>query len=87
MDLGKDNVKCQELWESLNIVDVILKYITVLDQANTEEELNKIIPNLIKSIGKYTMSDCSYIFEWKSDLKQALNMTCFIINCTKTAID
>ena len=35
MDLGKDNVKCQELWESLNIVDVILKYITALDQVNT----------------------------------------------------
>ena len=75
MDLGKDNVKCQELWEYLNIVDVILKYITALDQVNTEEELNKSIPNLIKSIGKYTMSDRSYIFEWKSYLKQALNMT------------
>ena len=75
MDLGKNDVKYQELRTSLNVIDVILKYITALDQANTEEELNKIIPDLIKSIGKYTMSDRSYIFEWKSDSKQALNMT------------
>lgn len=74
MDLGKNDVKYQELQTSLNVIDVILKYITALDQANTEEELNKIIPDLIKSIGKYTMSDRSYIFEWKSDSKQALNM-------------
>lgn len=75
MDFGKNDVKYQELRTSLNVIDVILKYITALDQANTEEELNKIIPDLIKSIGKYTMSDRSYIFEWESDLKQALNMT------------
>lgn len=68
-------MKYQELRTSLNVIDVILKYITALDQANTEKELNKIIPDLIKSIGKYTMSDRSYIFEWKSDSKQALNMT------------
>lgn len=75
MELVKNDVECQEIRTSLNVIDVILKYITELDQANTEEELNKIIPNLIESIGKYTISDRSYIFEWKSNSKQNLNMT------------
>lgn len=75
MNLNKNDVKYQGLSTSLDVVDVILKYITALDQANTEEELNKILPNLIESIGKYTISDRSYMFEWKSNSRQALNMT------------
>lgn len=75
MGLNNEYEKCQQLQTSLSIVDAILECITALDQARTEKELNQIFPNLVCSIGEYTMSDRSYIFEWSSESKTSLKMT------------
>lgn len=65
----------RELRTALDAVDVILQYITQLDQANSEEELEKIFPGLLRSMGKYTHSDRSYIFDWTSEERDILHMT------------
>lgn len=75
MHSNKKDMKYQELRTSLDAVDVIFKYITQLDQANNERELEEIFPNLLQSIGKYTMSDRSYIFEWISKSNEYMKMT------------
>lgn len=65
----------RELRTALDAVDVILQYITQLDQANSEEELEKIFPGLLQSMGKYTHSDRSYLFDWTSEARDTLHMT------------
>lgn len=47
----KEERKYQELRASLQMVDVILGYITQLDQADNEEELEQILPGLLGSMG------------------------------------
>lgn len=70
-----EGLKSQELYASLQTVDIILGYITQLDQANSEEELEQILPGFLKSIGEYTFSDRSYIFEWADMKHEVLAMT------------
>lgn len=71
----KEERKYQELRASLQMVDVILGYITQLDQADNEEELEQILPGLLGSMGQYTLSDRSYIFEWADKNHNVLAMT------------
>ena len=43
---------------------VMLRQLAALDQASSEDELNRAIPSLLESIGVLTSSDRVYVFEW-----------------------
>ena len=60
---------------ALKAVDDILENIAVLDNVSSEYELNQIMPKLLASLGKYSMSDRAYIFTWISADRQILRMT------------
>ncbi len=65
----------QKLRSTLNTVDDILEYITRLDQARSGKDLDRILPGLLGSLGEYTVSDRSYVFEWTSPEQEELHMT------------
>lgn len=67
--------KYRELRMALKAVDDILENIAVLDNVSSEYELNQIMPKLLASLGKYSMSDRAYIFTWTSADRQILRMT------------
>lgn len=75
MDQKKDTAGCRELQMAVDAMDVILTYITQLDQAGSEKELEQIFPGLLESLGRYTHSDRSYLFDWISPKQEALRMT------------
>lgn len=56
-------------------VDEVLENITMLDTVSSEEELNKIMPQLLDSLGRYSMADRSYVFSWTSEERKVLYMT------------
>ena len=47
-------------------MDSIFAKLALMNQAETEEELNARIPLLLEEIGKYTHSERVYIFDWTS---------------------
>lgn len=47
-------------------MDSIFAKLALMNQAETEEELNARIPMLLEEIGKYTHSERVYIFDWTS---------------------
>lgn len=47
-------------------MDSIFAKLALMNQAETEEELNARIPMLLEEIGKYTRSERVYIFDWTS---------------------
>lgn len=57
----KDNYKKQVM-----NMDSIFAKLALMNQAETEEELNARIPMLLEEIGKYTHSERVYIFDWTS---------------------
>lgn len=63
-----------EIERALQTVDIVLQHITRLDKAGNMEELNRILPELLKSIGHYTRSDRAYLFEWSSPEHTAFQM-------------
>ena len=65
----------QRLRTSLDAVDIILQNINQLDKVNNKQDLDRVLPELLKSIGEYTSSDRAYVFEWTSEAQKAFYMT------------
>ena len=67
--------KYEEIEAALAAVDDILEHIMVLDHISSEEELDQKMPDLLASMGKYSMSDRAYLFAWTSPDREVLQMT------------
>lgn len=67
--------KYEEIEAALAAVDDILEHIMVLDHISSEEELDQKLPDLLASMGKYSMSDRAYLFAWTSPDREVLQMT------------
>lgn len=65
----------RELQAALAAVDDVLRNITMFDAVTSEEEMSQIMPNLLASLGRYSMSDRAYAFTWASEEEQILRMT------------
>ncbi len=63
-----------EIERALQTVDIVLQHITRLDKAGNMEELDRILPDLLKSIGHYTRSDRAYLFDWATSEHKAFRM-------------
>ena len=67
--------KYKELQTALEAVDDVLGNITALDNVTSERELDRMMPELLASLGKYSMSERAYLFAWASEERQVLRMT------------
>ena len=67
--------KYREVKTALAAVDEVLENINVFDVVTSEEELNEVMPKLLASLGRYSMSERAYIFTWASEKHQVLRMT------------
>lgn len=56
-------------------VDDVLDNISILDNISSKEELNEAMPKLLASLGKYSLSDRSYIFTWTEEDRSVMKMT------------
>ena len=56
-------------------VDDVLDNISILDNISSREELDEAMPKLLASLGKYSMSDRSYIFTWTGGDRSVLQMS------------
>ena len=67
----------KERLTALDAVDDMLGHITALDSVVDEEELEDRMPDLLASMGNYSMSDRAYIFTWVSgkEQEQVMRMT------------
>lgn len=54
----------QDIRAALSAVDEVLKNISALDKASDEGELNRILPALLASMGRYAAADRAYLFGW-----------------------
>ena len=66
---------CSELRTAWAAMDMILRHITELDQAGTVEELDRILPDLLASLGRYAKSARAYLFDWADPSHTAFRMT------------
>ena len=73
--LDKNENEYRKLKIALDAANVVLESITRLDKAKTEEEIYGELPFLLESIGNFSASDRSYIFEWLTPEHDALHMT------------
>ncbi len=67
--------KYRELQIALSAVDNVLSNLTILDAVTCEDELSQAMPELLASLGRYSMSERAYIFSWASEKRQVLRMT------------
>ncbi|WP_432627329.1 ATP-binding protein [Brotaphodocola sp.] len=67
--------KYRELQAVLGTVDEVLDNLAMFDNVASMEELNRMMPDLLASLGHYSMSDRAYLFTWTSDSREALRMT------------
>lgn len=65
----------EDMQAAVEAVDDLLNNITMLDKISSEEELDQIMPDLLASLGRYSMSDRAYIFTWASVEHRVLRMT------------
>ena len=65
----------QDIRAALSAVDEVLKNISALDQATDERELNRVLPALLASMGRYAAADRAYLFGWTDEKRLALHMT------------
>ena len=65
----------EEIQSAVEAVDDILNKLTFFDKISNEEELDRIMPDLMASLGRYSMSDRAYVFTWDSQKHQILHMT------------
>ena len=65
----------QDIRAALSAVDEVLKNISALDQATDERELNRVLPALLESMGRYAAADRAYLFGWTDEKRLALHMT------------
>ena len=73
--VAEQNKKDIELQVALLAADEVLGNILAMDAVTSEEELNQFMPQLLASLGRYSMSARAYIFTWASERKQVLRMT------------
>lgn len=71
----QNDTSCQNPQSILDALDTILRHINLLDKANNEEALSQHLQGLLESLGLYTRSDRSYLFEWTSEANEAFYMT------------
>lgn len=65
----------REIQAAVEAVDDVLNKLNVFDKITSEEELEQVMPDLLASLGRYSMSDRAYIFSWASSEHQVLRMT------------
>lgn len=65
----------REIQAAVEAVDDVLNKLNVFDKITSEEELEQVMPDLLASLGRYSMSDRAYIFSWASSKHQVLRMT------------
>lgn len=65
----------REIQPAVEAVDDVLNKLAVFDQISSEEELDQIMPDLLASLGRYSVSDRAYIFTWTSAEHGAMQMT------------
>ncbi len=73
--LSAEEREGKTLRAALDAVDEILGYISQLDKAASRAELERILPGLLASMGEYSQSDRSYVFEWRDGERRVLHMT------------
>lgn len=56
-------------------VDDVLDNISILDNISSKEELNEAMPKLLAFLGKYSLSDRSYMFTRTEEDRSVLKMT------------
>ena len=59
----------------ISAVDEVMENTALLDHIKSEEELERVMPVLLASLGKYAKADRSYIFELKPGSTDVLHMT------------
>ena len=67
--------KYNDIQIALTAVNDVLEHITAFNSVTDEEELNRAMPKLLASLGRYSMSERAYIFSWASEKRQVLRMT------------
>ena len=65
----------REIQAAVDAVDDVLNKLAVFDRISSEAELDQVMPELLASLGRYSMSDRAYIFNWVSQECQILRMT------------
>ena len=68
----KQNEKTADI---LSAVNEVMENTALLDNIKSEKELEKVMPVLLASLGKYAQADRSYIFELKPGTADVLHMT------------
>ena len=58
-----------------DVVDDVLDNISILDNISSKEELNEAMPKLLAFLGKYSLSDRSYMFTWTEEDRSVMKMT------------
>lgn len=64
----------REIQAAVVTVDDILNKLAIFDKITTEDELNLALPDLLASLGRYSMSDRAYIFTWSKNNYLSLKM-------------
>ncbi len=67
--------KYDELQKIISAVDEVMENTALLDNIKSEAELERVMPVLLASLGKYAQADRSYIFELKPGCTDVLHMT------------
>ncbi len=65
----------REIQAAVTAVDDVLNKLAVFGRISSEAELDQVMPELLASLGRYSMSDRAYIFTWASQEHQILRMT------------
>lgn len=56
----------REIQAAVEAVDDILNKLAIFDKISSESELDQAMPDLLASLGRYSISDRAYIFTWAS---------------------
>ncbi len=74
MAISNEKGQYKRLKTSLDAVDTILQHIMKLDRVTNSVQLDEVLPGLLESMGRYTISDRAYVFEWSSETQEAFCM-------------
>ena len=79
LSIGRKRRQQTEEYRQMQIiqdaVDDVLDNISILDNISSKEELNEAMPKLLASLGKYSLSDRSYMFTWTEEDRSVMKMT------------
>ncbi len=74
IEVYDESKKYDELQKILFAVEEVMRNTALLDNIQSEEELDSVMPELLASLGKYAQADRSYIFELKPGTTDVLYM-------------